>query len=250
MNASLLLEEPLEPEPAEPLVKLARASDLPPSPDERRLHRRHALHELTWLKAARLKYGPAVNIVDLSVGGALFETETPLRPGSDSVLEIVTDTDETLVPCRVLRCHVANLHGRLRYRGACEFKRPFHSPGESRLQTPGLDVPLFDGVKLDRTLKEIVERYLSGLATPSVPRAESGPVATIEALNTLSAEAGHRGLDPLARTLRALLTEIVPVLGLGERARFQVARVESHLSKTLPFLRIRLQESRPLIRSA
>src|SRR5215510_5633596 len=94
------------------------------SPADRRLHRRLRSRQIAWLKEARIKYGAAVSVLDMSMGGALIETEMQLRPGSSSVLEIVGEDGETLVPFRVLRCHVASLTGYPRYRGACEFKRP------------------------------------------------------------------------------------------------------------------------------
>jgi Family of unknown function (DUF6982) len=231
---SLLIAE-RAPQDPEPLVRIAEPTEVAELGSDRRVHRRHSSDELTWLRAARLKYGPIVDILDLSVGGALFETDTALRPGSHAVLEIVGDANETLVPFQLLRCHVSSLKGRLRYRSACEFKRPFHSIGGGVLQIE----ESLERLKLDRALKKIVDRHTS----------EDDAQATIDALKALCAEAARRGRDPLARTLQGLLTEVLPLLHKGERARFQAASVEAFLRKTLPFLTIKLQPSKPLIHS-
>jgi hypothetical protein len=229
----------------EPLVRIAHPSEVAELEADRRVHRRHSPEELTWLRSARLKYGPAVDIIDLSVGGALFETDASLRPGSQAVLEIVGQGDESLVPFHLLRCHVSNLKGRLRYRGACEFKRPFASIGEL-LRVPGEPSSPERG-RLDHALKEIVDRYPGTSAAADHVRDTR---ATLGALKALSEEAGRRTGDPLGRTLRGLLAEILPILDKDEPAASQSACVESYLRKTLPFLTIRLQPSKPLVHAS
>ena len=56
---------------------------------DRRVHARLTPVELQNPITARLKYGEAVTLVDLSAGGALLETSTFLRPDTDLVLELV-----------------------------------------------------------------------------------------------------------------------------------------------------------------
>jgi hypothetical protein len=90
----------------------------------RRAFPRLTAREITWLRSVRLKYGPSVSLIDLSVRGALFETGLQLRPGSESALELTGGGKQTVVPFRVVRCQVSDLTGGLRYRGACAFKRP------------------------------------------------------------------------------------------------------------------------------
>ncbi|HTF88191.1 MAG TPA: PilZ domain-containing protein [Planctomycetota bacterium] len=90
----------------------------------RRAFPRLSAREITWLRTARLKYGPSVSLIDLSVRGALFETKLQLRPGSESALELTGRGAQTVMPFRVVRCQVSDLTGGLRYRGACAFKRP------------------------------------------------------------------------------------------------------------------------------
>ena len=152
MVSLLLADRESERESAEPLVRLAAPSDLPQSKTDRRVHPRLSPFALDWLRAARLKYGASVDVLDLSVGGALLESEAQLKPGSTSVLEIVGESGGTLIPFRVLRCHVASLKGLLRYRGALEFKQPFllAAPGPSPA-TEGMDrlIRLIDLSRLD-----------------------------------------------------------------------------------------------------
>ena len=59
---------------------------------------------------ARLKYGPALSLLDLSTGGAQIETSSyRLQPGSTVVVEIAAGSDTFFVPSRVLRAHVSRV---------------------------------------------------------------------------------------------------------------------------------------------
>lgn len=94
-------------------------------PTGTRAHRRFPASELPGLRAARVKYGPEVSVINLSAGGVLFETEGELRPDSTIVLEFAGATRTFLVPSRVVRCR--SLEGadrRMRSSGACAFRRP------------------------------------------------------------------------------------------------------------------------------
>src|SRR5690349_21792853 len=66
------------------------------APGDRRAHRRVPRQLLDWIELARMKYGPEVDIVDLSRTGVLIETDRPLAPGARQALEIA-GTDGTLV---------------------------------------------------------------------------------------------------------------------------------------------------------
>src|SRR6478609_3065660 len=80
-----------------------------PSQDDRRAHVRLAASDLPWIRLSRLRHGPAVSLIDLSVGGALLEAEVPLRPGARLTLELAGHAGEepTMAPMRVLRCEIA-----------------------------------------------------------------------------------------------------------------------------------------------
>src|SRR5258708_4667341 len=97
---------------------------------DRRIHARLTPEELNRAVSARLKYGEAVTLVDLSAGGALVETSRILRPDTDLVLEILDSRSKnvTQVVSRVLRSHVSALQDGITYRSACAFKRPIAHP--------------------------------------------------------------------------------------------------------------------------
>ena len=94
----------------------------------RRTHRRLSPDDFQWLRAARLKYGSHVRVIDISAGGMLIETERPLAPDSKMVFELAGSERTVLVACRVLRCDpVCRDEGR-RFRVACGFVRPLDLP--------------------------------------------------------------------------------------------------------------------------
>jgi hypothetical protein len=95
---------------------------------DRRAHPRLGAPELRWLRTARLKHGPSVTLIDLSVGGVLFDTDDRLCPGSDLTLELI-GSSQVVVPLRVVRAQIASLQDRkLLYRGACVFGLPLELP--------------------------------------------------------------------------------------------------------------------------
>jgi hypothetical protein len=99
-------------------------SDDPRAESDRRAHPRLSGPDLGWLRTARIKNGPAVTLVDLSVGGVLLESDNRLCPGSALALELV-GSSQIVVPLRVVRSQIASLReGAALYRGACAFKRP------------------------------------------------------------------------------------------------------------------------------
>ena len=95
---------------------------------ERRGHLRLGSDDARWLRSARLKYGPDVRVIDISVGGILVETEGQLRPDANIVFELSGPLNSILVPSKVLRCRVASFAEVMRYQGACAFKRPLEIP--------------------------------------------------------------------------------------------------------------------------
>ena len=102
---------------------LSEGGDLVVTPSgDRRVHPRFQAHELTGLRSARIMFGPQVSVIDLSVGGALFETNIRVQPNSEAVLEVFDGKRHTQVPFRVVRCHVAALDGP-RFREACVFTK-------------------------------------------------------------------------------------------------------------------------------
>jgi Family of unknown function (DUF6982)/PilZ domain len=105
----------------------------------RRLHERLKASDLHWLRAARLKYGAAIRVLDISAGGMLLETENALAPDTNVVVELTGPESPILIPSRVLRCRAASLGDVLTYHGACAFKRPLAIPelaAKLAVQTP------------------------------------------------------------------------------------------------------------------
>src|SRR5947208_6929162 len=121
---------------------------------DRRVHTRLTPVELQNPITARLKYGEAVTLVDLSAGGALLETSMFLRPDTDLVLELLDPRtrDVTDVVTRVLRSQVSGLQGGVKYRGACMFERPFSHPALA-VPTPRRTAPADDFLQLELALK-------------------------------------------------------------------------------------------------
>ena len=71
-----------------------------------------------------MKYGPQVNVIDLSAGGVLFETTAALPPYSSIVFEFSSQKSTILVPSRLLRYHEVVVNDDVRFAGACAFRRP------------------------------------------------------------------------------------------------------------------------------
>ena len=92
---------------------------------ERRTHVRFPANELNGLRAARVKYGQPITVVNLSAGGVRFETTAPLTPEATIVLEFSGPARTVLIPSRVVRCRNVTAMGyAVRSQGACAFKRP------------------------------------------------------------------------------------------------------------------------------
>jgi hypothetical protein len=92
---------------------------------ERRAHKRFQAEELQAVRTVRIKAGPYVSLLDVSVGGALVRTTTSLTPKSEAVLEVVTADQRTHVPFRVVRCQLVGGSRYPRYIAGCAFTNPF-----------------------------------------------------------------------------------------------------------------------------
>lgn len=115
----------LDSPPAERLDVSAIASN-------RRAHTRVPAQQLEWLRSIRVKVGQTISpiaLIDLSPGGALYESRSPMKPGTAATLTIVGREVVETTGVRVLRCEVSRLDGGLIYRGACEFDRKIALPG-------------------------------------------------------------------------------------------------------------------------
>jgi hypothetical protein len=141
--------------PLSQVVSLADDLDIVVDPESnRRRHERLKASELPWLRAARLKYGSKLRVLDISQGGILFETDKKLNPDSDIVIELTGAENVIVAPSRVLRCRVASLGEILSYQGACAFKRPLPMPvpGVAQAPAPGAF----------STWQKVIARYRDG----------------------------------------------------------------------------------------
>ena len=92
--------------------------------DERRATPRVSTVGSTGIGRARLRPGRTAQVIDLSAGGALIETDWRLLPGTRVELLLGEPAALHLVTGRILRCHVALLdRERIRYRGALAFEQ-------------------------------------------------------------------------------------------------------------------------------
>lgn len=103
---------------------------------ERRASARVLALTMEGMNRARLRPGRTADIVNLSSGGALIETDWRLLPGMRVEMQVGDPVPLFRVAARILRCHVALVdRARIRYRGALLFDKPLPF-GEAA--TPGV----------------------------------------------------------------------------------------------------------------
>jgi len=196
---------------------------------------------------ARVKYGDTVRLVDVSAGGAQFETSTALRPDSTLVLEVMgAGSQEAIsVVSRVLRCHVADVRGGVRYRGACVFKRPLEHP--SLVAPPSVLSTVPDGfARPEFALKTIVESYRRRAVASRMTGGWHDSSALLESLGKLR-DAAEQRIDPIDRRLAQMLTAIVPALQRNPSADEVMGEVLIELRRHIPALTLRIGAgSRPV----
>ncbi len=226
-------------------VTIADASTLaavPPS--DRRAHRRFAAEELVGLRAARIKHGPQVRLVDCSAGGALIESEVPLRPDSEATLELIGDAQRSIVPFRVVRCHVSAAESRLLYWGACAFTRLLELDDLLRPRPDDQTTSTDDSAdRFDVAVKAIVERHVSNTDRDAGSR-RSIQASQVRELSTLLREVSHwRSVDPWKDSIREVLAIVIAALQRDEGHAVAFRLVEEQLEAVLPFLRVRFDET-------
>ena len=208
-----------------------------PSQDERRAHIRHGAAALPWISVSRLRNGPSVSLIDLSVGGVLLEADVPLRPGARLTLEIAGQGDQpAIAPMHALRCEIAMLdRTTARYRGACEFVRPLELPALMAKPQPDPTTQRF--MTLDASLKMLVDRY----------RRDPGGTLDIPDVVRVLANARRPGIDGGRRRLARQAARGFAADGRHcTRARGQpapcLAAIESRLRVALPQVDVRLTD--------
>jgi hypothetical protein len=163
--------------------------------DDRRASRRVSGQALGWINVARVKYGPEVNIVDLSAGGVLLESDRPLKPGSRQALEIAGPADRSVVvPFGVLRSRISALapQGAV-YRAACAFSRPLELPELAEAvaieSTATSAVPTAPAVEPKPAAPEpLMGTILREVPAPPAPAVEPKPAAPEPLMGTILRE--------------------------------------------------------------
>ena len=195
----------------------------------RRAHERLVAHELDWLKSARLRSGAPLSLIDISAGGALFETSAPLGPGSTATLTITGEGIAETATFRLLRCEVASLKGGLVYRGACEFDRLLKLPvpivGADRAaaaapETPAPAPPALNEAQVLALIQSVAKR---------MPDAKLGNNLGAIVAETHAALARGDSPQAILRLIEAQLgaTRHIAALDAQRGSRFEPARLPS-----------------------
>jgi len=228
-------------------LALVDTSDAAAASDrERRAHVRLDPHELADPLIARVKYGEPLTLLDVSAGGARFETTAPLRPDSTLVLEVMAagGQEAQSVVSRVVRCHVADVRGGIRYRGACAFKRPLEHPVLALPPTSLHAVPNHFA-RPELALKMIVEAYRRRAQGSRANGLRPDGVALIDSLRKLRDATEQRG-DPTDRRVAQMLDAILPTLQRNESADDVISEVLLQMRRHVPAMLIRIGSgSRP-----
>jgi hypothetical protein len=87
--------------------------------------------EVGWLRGARLKYGPDVEIVNISPNGILIRSHREFSANDTSVLELCVTKGTFLVIARVLRSRKVTANPSARFETAFRFKRPLETEPQS-----------------------------------------------------------------------------------------------------------------------
>lgn len=209
----------------------------------RRLHRRLTLADVPFVSKVRIKYGPAVKLIDLSPGGAQIETVNfRLQPGATVVVELSSREGEMSIPAQVLRCQLASLMPEPVYRGSLIFKRPldFKDLGADSINQAADELnPALEHARLRQLLKRVIIGSLDRSTSDGVV-----PPAAYEALgaalSTLETPAGRRSGLVLASELAGLFKGMSDLLASGPTAAALMARIGDQLRAYMPARSIRL----------
>ena len=113
-----------------------------------------------FLKSVVFNQGLEAQVVDISRGGILLETEVRLRPQMKILLKLVTTDGVIKMEGIIIRSSISSLNGVPRYRSAIAFDHPFH---------------MLDDLSAEQ--EEQKQESLAEPTTPSVMDAASDPFA-------------------------------------------------------------------------
>src|SRR5262245_46719367 len=212
-------------------LSLAYSVLSPHTESDRRAHERLTVSALSWLDSVRLKYGPAVSLIDLSAGGAQIETVSHrLQPGSTVAIEIAGRSGDLVIPSRVIRCHVTALAPHATYRGALEFKRLITLPSSDPVPSINEDVnPVREHARLMVALRRVTGSS-SGDGSPVALSTEVGVASLAGAMALIESPAGRRAGTAFARDLSRLFRAITAALESGQ---YDASRLLEELTERL-----------------
>lgn len=227
-----------------PVAELESAVASEPSAEDRRVHKRHARDEMPSCKA-RLKFGPAVTLIDVSNGGAQIETTNyRIQPGSTVVLEITGERGDVAVPATVLRCQLASLLPEPIYRGALVFKQDFdvRTLGAASVEPePATDV---DPASALAELLRAIERLAIGAEVSPTPEVIAPLLSALTAAHaTLETPAGRRAGVELERHLVMLFQSVTRALQRTPTPAALQAAIVEHLRQVVPAHAIHVAEA-------
>jgi hypothetical protein len=99
------------------------------------------------LKSVTFSQGSEAEIINISRGGVLLETEMRLRPQMKILLKLVTTEGVIKMSGYILRSSISSLKKTPRYRSAIAFENPFHmlddlsAESEEEIQASPLEQP-------------------------------------------------------------------------------------------------------------
>lgn len=107
------------------VVKKKKKESITPEPEQRRWPRLKP-SAVPFLKSVSFSQGSEVQVIDISRGGILLESEVRLRPQMKIHLKMQTTDGLIKLEGSVLRSSISSLQGTPRYRSAIAFEHPFH----------------------------------------------------------------------------------------------------------------------------
>jgi hypothetical protein len=220
------------------LVRSDRHDPLDTEPSDRRVHPRLTLSDLDWLNTVRLKYGPAVELIDLSSGGAQIETASRLHPGAVVVVQISGPDGEVAVPSTVVRSQVSRVTPYAMYRSALAFKRDFDAPrAPTDRGSDGFANLLAEHARMTGTIRRL-SHARSGGSSLALP----GDGILTASLALLQSPAGRRASDGLRPHLTQLFRELTRGIEAGAGGEVMRASLADRLRRAVPARVIRLTD--------
>jgi hypothetical protein len=196
-------------------------------------HMRFSVSAVPFVRQVRLRFGPAVTLIDLSAGGAEIEmTHCRLQPGAMVTIEMLGQHGRRAIAAQVLQSQLARLRPELVYRVSLVFAHPVD------LTDLGADsvVPVTNDPD-PAVESEQLNRLLAGLVLPSSGRLRSADVVISDALKTalsiLETPAGRRAAPPLAAALARLFKATTILLTAAPTSISLVAAIQEHLRQAI-----------------